>query len=237
MNIAVVNQKGGSGKTSFTVLLSLSLSSQGRVLAIDTDPQGGLSAFMNIEKKTGTYNMIMGQAPEIETVNRDSCSVDIIGADYRLDKIFASTDQFSMKRALKRVPADYDFVVFDTPPTVQGITRAAIAVSDYIITPCDISRSTIGPTLYTIDSIAEMEKKTHPVLIGKEETGDRKEGEKKNYIRDLTREFVSVLGECKPGYIDKSTVIQQIVAGEKKLTESYKTKILTAAGFQGGVLW
>lgn len=221
MILSVINQKGGSGKTSMSVLSAIALAEVGRVLAIDTDPQGGLTSFLagNRETESGTYDLIMGKHPEVLQIDRHGVKLDLVGADYRLDMIYTTIDNFAIKRALKLIQDHYDFIVFDTPPTVQGITKACAMCADRIITPADISLSTIKPTLYTIKMLAEMEKQANVYLIGKDPK------DKHGYTADLTRDFIEQLGNAFCGYIDKSATAQKIVAGVSQMNKKIKEQL------------
>ena len=152
MIISVISQKGGSGKTSTSVMAAIVLAEVGRVLAIDTDPQGGLTSFLagDRARESGTYDLIMGEVPEILQIDRHGVKLDLIGADYRLDMIYTTIDNFAIKRALRLIEKNYDYIIFDCPPTVQGITKACAICADRVVTPADVSLSTIKPTLYTI---------------------------------------------------------------------------------------
>jgi len=220
--ICVCNQKGGSCKTSFTALLSLALAGDDkRVLCIDTDPQNGLTSFFKARPKTGTLEMIMGKVPEILTIDRHGVFIDLIGADYHLDKMYANVDYLNLKRALAHIDVEkYDYVLFDTPPTMIGITRAAAVISDSVYVSADISESTIGPTLYTLRALAEIEKVPRVVLIGKAP------GERTGYVADLTRDFIGQLGSHFVGFVDRSATMQKVVAGVTKMSKGQREKIL-----------
>jgi len=147
LKISICNQKGGSGKTSTAVLLTLALAGAGRkVLAVDTDPQGGLTSLLDPdggeERRGGIFELLMGEAPSPVHVDRGGIRFDFLPADYRLDKVYSSVSPFSLRDRFKN--GEYDFIVFDTPPTVQGISRAAALASDKIIIPTDVSRASIA---------------------------------------------------------------------------------------------
>lgn len=222
--ICVTNQKGGSGKTSLAVIMTMAIASKNyKVLAIDTDPQAGLTSFLDpaFDSRNGVYDLLIGDDFSIININRNGIKFDLIPADYRLDRIYASIDHLAFKRALKNF--DYDYIVFDTPPTVQGISRAAAIISDMIFIPADMSRSTIKPTLYTIDALEEMEKKGKVILIGYKDPGK----ESKSFMAELSREFLEKLGERYLGTIPKNITIQKAVADlSYKWSEKNIEKIL-----------
>lgn len=210
--VTVCNQKGGSGKTTYSVLVTLALASRGhKVLAVDTDPQGGLTSFLTDSSRHDfTVNeWLQGRDLETVTVQREGWTFDMLPANHVFDRVYTGIDHLSIKRELKYVQG-FDYIVFDTPPTMQGITQAAITVSDYVLVPADISRSTIGPTLYTLERITELERSGNVFLIGKELTQDAKS----TYWNKLHREFLDQLGQAFTGYIPKSATLLKAVSDE-----------------------
>jgi len=207
--ICITNQKGGSGKTSTAVLLTLALAgSRRRVLAVDSDPQAGLTSFFIPEgwtEKRGLYDLIMGDNPEPVHIDRGGIVFDLIPADYRLDKIYSTLAPFAIRDAFKC--ADYDMIIFDTPPTVQGISRAAAMASDRIIVPTDISRASIRPTIYTLTALKEIEKTGQVYLIGKDPGEDGR-----GFTAETARTFIEELGRNYAGTIPRSVSMQKIVS-------------------------
>jgi len=206
--IAVINQKGGSGKTSTAVLLTLSLSAQGRrVLVIDCDPQGGLTAFLvnDGKERRGLFDLILGEQADPVRIDRGGLVFDLLAADYRLDKIYASMGPYDLEKHFDKL--DYDFIIFDTPPTCGGITRAAAMIADTVIIPADISQATIKPTLYTLSALKEIKKTGKVYIIGKNPDADRR-----GFIADTTREFIKALGASYGGTIPRGVTIQKIIA-------------------------
>jgi chromosome partitioning protein len=221
--ICITNQKGGSGKTSTAVLTALTLTAQGRrVLTVDCDPQGGLTAFLlNDEKdRRGLFDLLMGEQVAPIPINRGGLVFDILPADYRLDKIYASIGPFEMEKPFTNF--NYDYIIFDTPPTVQGITRAAAIISDKIIIPADISQATIRPTLYTLSALKEIKKKGTVYIIGKAPDKTRH-----GYTADTQRLFIEQLGPAYGGTIQKGITVQKIIADRNgKWTPARIEKIL-----------
>jgi len=156
VKITITNQKGGSGKSTLTLLIAETLKTSGTVLLIDCDPQGGISNMLNA-KGGGLFNILTGGEFCPVTVR----GMDILSADHRLDKIAYTLPPFELRDIIK---FNYDYIIFDTPPTVQGISRAAAIAADRIIIPADISKTTIEPTLYTIDEL-KRSGKTGKVLF------------------------------------------------------------------------
>ena len=220
--ITISNQKGGAGKTSTTILITLGLAATGKkVLVVDCDPQAGLTSFLlpNHNDLKGIFDMLVGENISPIAIDRCGITFDLLPSDHRLDKVYATMSPYELAQ-FKKQP--YDYVVFDTPPTVQGITRAASMIADQIIIPADISRATIKPTLYTIEALKEIKKKGKVLLIGKEP-----EEATKGFIAETARAFIKALGSSYAGTIQKSVMMQKAVSDTTMTwTEAKKDKIL-----------
>lgn len=218
--ISVISQKGGSGKSTTAALLTISKAAQGlKVLCVDTDPQGGLTSFLTgkePEGKRGVFDYIMGEDIEPVRIEKHGCTFDLLPADYRLDKVFASSDIYTFKE-LSQVYSSYDLIIFDTPPTLQGISKSCAFIADKIITPADISRGSISPTIYTVETLRQMEKSTSVFLIG------YKENLKSGFIADLQNEFLQKLNGSFKGAIPKSVTLQKIATTGKATAGNIET--------------
>lgn len=211
--ITIANQKGGAGKTSFAVLVCLALAEHGhKVLAIDCDPQGGMSEFLNTERPGLIHDMLMSNVPCIDESSIDN--IDIIPSSYELDKLYVTTDMMAFKRTLKNIESEYDYIIFDTPPTMQGITRAAIHYSDEIFIPSEVSKNAIGPTMYTLQCLEELDKTGKVVFI------DNFGNSTTRYKKDLIEEYKEKLNGQFAGMIRRNDTTKKIVAGDITLTPS-----------------
>lgn len=220
MKIALVNQKGGCGKTSTTAILAKALADQGKkVLLIDADPQGGLtSVFIEAETKSGPglYDAIIGH--EVTPVKTNTENINIIPADYRLDKVFLSVNHFALESKLKTVVKKYDYAIFDTPPTVQGISLAVMMICNKIIIPTDISIQSKGPTKYTIEMIKEIKKKPALVLIGYDEKA-------RGFNGQLNLDFITEFNGLIKSKIPKNTTAAKLAGQQVKTTKAIKEKL------------
>lgn len=222
--ICVINQKGGSGKTTFSILSCLALASAGsKVLAVDCDPQAGLTNYLSRSEdiRLGLFDIILG-SKEFNIINvvRDSIAFDFIPADHRLDKIYATMDPFTFETMFDNL--NYDYIIFDTPPTVQGISRAAAMASDKIFVPADISRGTILPTLYTLESLRQIKKKGKVVFVGYKEPKE----ESKSFIADISREFMDRVKGHYAGTIPKNITMQKLISDEGLKWSGKKKELL-----------
>ena len=123
--IAVTNQKGGVGKTTTSVNLSACLAEAGRrVLLVDVDPQGNATSGLGCaeEGKNTVYDVLLGECAAKDAViptKFGSLSVmpsgiELAGAE--IEMVGIDDRELLLKRALKTVSGDYDYLLIDCPP-------------------------------------------------------------------------------------------------------------------------
>ena len=190
----------------------LALAESGKkVLAVDCDPQGGMSEFLTDSIIDGFLkDLIMGN--NVLPIATKYDGMFLFPSDYQLDKLYVTIDQLAFKRTLKNIEADYDYIIFDTPPTMQGITRAAAHYSDKIFIPTEISRYAIGPTLYTLMCLEELDKEGRVVFVDSTATT--------KYKRELQGVYENALGKNLVGILKKSDTVKKIISGDISLTDS-----------------
>ena len=140
MIIAVVNQKGGTGKTTTTINLGKSLEQKGkRVLLIDMDPQGSLGYSLGIMDPEKTVSdLIYGEATVSDVlVSKEGMDVipsDIGLADLELSLVDADNREYRLKYIIDELQG-YDYVFIDCPPSLSLLTINALTTSDYVLIP------------------------------------------------------------------------------------------------------
>ena len=143
--LAFSNQKGGVGKTTSAVNVSLSLAvTEIKTLLIDLDPQAnattGLSELV-VERKNNIYDVILGEKNVQDSITKTSFSHldiitstnDLVGAEIELVGIMAR--EYQLKKALQAIEGQYDIIIIDCPPSLGLLTINALTASNAIVIP------------------------------------------------------------------------------------------------------
>ena len=140
--IAIVNQKGGVGKTTTCVNLAAAIQAAGKkVLLCDFDPQANATSGMGVDKSTsnGVYDvMINGVEAEkaiVSTRYGDVLPSSKALAGAGIEMIEMEDRQFLLKKALSQVADRYDFIFIDCPPSLELLTLNALCAANSLLVP------------------------------------------------------------------------------------------------------
>lgn len=157
--IAILNQKGGCGKTTTAVNLSAALATMGRrVLVIDMDPQGNATTGLGIEKNahdSTIYSVLTGQdhlkdailGTEIPGLDMIPSNISLSGAEIELSKEVGYHAILDM--AMDGVSYNYDYIFIDVPPSLGILTINCLVAADSVIIP-------IQAEFYALEGMADL---------------------------------------------------------------------------------
>ena len=163
--LAVLNQKGGVGKTTTVVNLAAALAEMGqKVIAVDLDPQAHLTIHLGVNPETaraGVYDVLAKSADISECLQQVrpnlhllASSIDLVGAESELVSIVGR--EIILREALAAVEDDFDYLIIDCAPSLGLLTLNGLAAVEDVLIPLQphfLALQGFGKLLQTVDLV------------------------------------------------------------------------------------
>ena len=234
--IAIANQKGGVGKTTTAVNLAAALAATKRkVLLIDLDPQGNASTAAGTPKNDKTLFQIYSQNLNInEHIIKSPSGYDVIPGGENLIALEVYIRNESKQGELKKQlsPLDYEFIIMDTPPSLNQLTRESLFAATATLIPlqCEYySLEGVTGLMQTIQSLADKNLSSNRVLGIVRTMVDMRNNLAKEVSDELELHFSHlVFNTLIPRNIKLAEAPSHGISGVKYMPSSYGAKAYLA---------
>lgn len=172
--IAVINQKGGVGKSTTAVNLSAALGEMGKqVLLVDLDPQGNTSSGLGIDKRQVNYciyDALLNDVKIEDVIIPDVCegldlvpaTINLAGAEVELVSEMAR--EARLKDAVGSMRGRYDYIFIDCPPSLGLLTVNALVAADKLLIPIQCEFYALEGVTKLLDSMKRVKTRLNPSL-------------------------------------------------------------------------
>ena len=170
--IAVVNQKGGVGKTTTAVNLTAALTEAGKqVLLCDFDPQANATSGLGLDKRHlrhSVYDVIINDVPAKDAIVQTKfgdvlpSTADLAGAGVEL--VTMDSPNYRLKNALDSVRDSYDLIFIDCPPSLELLTLNSLCAADGIMVPVQCEYYALEGLTDLMNTLRMVKKRLNPRL-------------------------------------------------------------------------
>jgi len=167
--IAVVNRKGGSGKTTTAVSLAAVFAERGfRTLLIDLDPQGSASAWLGTARDDGhKHPFFEGRSARAMAVKTKVQDLEMIPSSPSLllaERTMKADSSLSVLRAVQRLPPDWAYVIIDCPPSLSYLSVGALMAANEVIIPVEAHSIAVSGAAAVVGEMDRIQRTLNPAL-------------------------------------------------------------------------
>lgn len=172
--LAIINQKGGVGKTTTAINLSAVLGDCGKkTLLIDCDPQGNSTSGFGIDKahvEQCIYDVMLGGVPVTDIIKETTvlstfiapATIQLTGAE--LDLVSVPNREKVLKHAIEPIRNDFDYILIDCPPSLGLLTINALTAADKLLIPIQCEYYALEGLSKLLDTMSLVKKRMNPDL-------------------------------------------------------------------------
>ncbi len=172
--VAIVNQKGGVGKSTTAINLAAYLADKGeKILVVDMDPQGNATSGLGVSPDSNgcMYDVLLDNKPLQEVALQTAvpnlkvapATINLVGAEVEL--VSALAREFKLKKALEKLPeGEYDRVLMDCPPSLDLLTLNALTAADEVLIPMQCEYYALEGLTQLMQSIRMVREELNPAL-------------------------------------------------------------------------